>query len=262
MKMIRWLVLSACLLLPAPLRCPAAQPAPDFVRQFQQVLEEHPEFILDMLRDNSEIMLDIVERGSNQRRSRALLRQWQEDVKTPKGAALDGRPTRGPAAAPVTLVAFSDFTCAYCQQSAFTVENLLKRYPEQIRFVFKQIPVSDTGRMASQWFLAAWRQDRDKAWRFYALLFDRQQRLLNEPMAALREAAGDAQLDVDALTSALQDRAATDEILNLDAADAKALGFHGTPYFLVNDLVIRGALPLEHFIDAVEFALKNPKKPG
>lgn len=251
----------ACLLLTILFQGHAAatQVSPDFAAQLQQALKEHPDFIMDVLRDNSETMLDIVQHGSDQRRARALFRQWQEDIKNPKKMALDGRPMRGPASAPVTLVAFSDFTCSYCQQAAFTVENLLQRYPAQIRFVFKQIPVSDAGRLASQWFLAAWRQDAGKAWRFYSLLFERQQRYMNEPAAVLREVAGEAGLDVDALTAATADHAGPDAILDADAADAKALGFHGTPYFLVNDLVIRGSLPLENFIDAVEFALGEKK---
>ena len=36
-----------------------------------------------------------------------------------------------------------------------------------------------------------------------------------------------------------------------------ALGFVGTPYFIVNNMVLRGALPMENFIDAVEMALKH-----
>ena len=42
--------------------------------------------------------------------------------------------------------------------------------------------------------------------------------------------------------------------------EADALGFVGTPYFLVNDLVVRGALSLEDFSTAVDMALA--KKAG
>ena len=48
-----------------------------------------------------------------------------------------------------------------------------------------------------------------------------------------------------------------DALLAGDAADASALGFVGTPYFLVNNMVLRGALPMENFIDAVDMALKH-----
>ena len=48
--------------------------------------------------------------------------------------------------------------------------------------------------------------------------------------------------------------------MDADAAEAQRLGFVGTPYFLVNDIVVRGALSLENFVDAVDMALAHLKK--
>jgi protein-disulfide isomerase len=49
-------------------------------------------------------------------------------------------------------------------------------------------------------------------------------------------------------------------MMDADAAEADSLGFVGTPYFLVNDIVVRGALSLEEFSKAVDMALE--KKAG
>ena len=49
-------------------------------------------------------------------------------------------------------------------------------------------------------------------------------------------------------------------LMDADAAEASRLGFVGTPYFLVNDIVVRGALSLENFSDAVDMALAHIKK--
>lgn len=240
----------------APAVAPAGAPDAAAIRQ---ALKAHPEIVLDVLRDNSETLLDIVQQGADQRRRQSLLRQWQDDRRNPKRVDLDGRPSRGPADAPVTLVAFSDFTCAYCQQAAFTVETLLKRYPDKIRYVYKESVGTDLGRLGARWFLAAARQDEAKAWRLYALLFDAQQRYMADPQAVLAELAAQTGLDVKAIEADLKANGKTyDEIVDADVADAKRLGFSGTPYFLVNDMVIRGALPLENFIDAVELALEKP----
>lgn len=236
----------------------AAADTPD-AAAVRQALREHPEIVLDVLRDNSETLLDIVQQGADQRRRQALLRQWQDDRQDPKRVALDGRPSRGPADAPITLVAFSDFTCAYCQQAAFTVETLLKRYPGKIRYVYKESVGTELGRLGARWFLSASRQDPAKAWRLYALLFDAQQRYMADPQAVLTELTAQAGLDAKAIEADLKANGQTyDGIIDADVADAKRLGFSGTPYFLVNDMVIRGALPLENFIDAVELALKKP----
>ena len=228
--------------------------------QIRRILQEHPDIVLDILREHSETALDIVQLGADRRRSEALRSQWTEGAKTPKKATLEERPSRGPENAPVTLVAFSDFTCAYCQQAAFAVESLLKRYPEDVRFVFKQSPNSETGILAGRWFVAAARQDMKKAWNFYGILFDAQRKLLESPLPTLKETAEKAGLDVKKLEADLRKNAqAIDLIVATDIREAKDLGFAGTPYFLVNDLVIRGAVPLETFIDAVEFA-KTAKK--
>lgn len=239
---------------------PSEDLPPDFVRQLRQALRENPDILLDALRDNSETMLEIVQQGAEQRRRQALARQWQADLQTPKKMDLEGRPSRGPENAPVTLVAFSDFTCTYCRQAAVTVENLLKRYPGRIRFVFKQSPGSDLGRLAARWFLAASAQDSVKAWMFYARLFDRQQRYAADPLPVLREVAGEVGLDARKLEADIAARTKElDGVIEADQADARQLGFAGTPYFLVNNLVIRGALPLEDFIDAVNMAMEGDR---
>ena len=79
-----------------------------------------------------------------------------------------------------------------------------------------------------------------------------------DPQTVLTELAATAGLDTKAVEADLKANAKSyDEIIDADVADAKRLGFSGTPYFLVDNMVIRGALPLENFIDAVELALKQ-----
>lgn len=240
---------------------PDASPSDaDLERQIRRILKEHPDIVLDVLREHSETALDIVQLGADRRRSEVLHNQWEEDAKLPKKVSLEERPSRGPADAPVTLVAFSDFTCTYCQQAAFAVESLLKRYSGDVRFVFKQSPNSETGILAGRWFVAAARQDMDKAWGFYGLLFDAQRKLIESPLPTLKETADKAGLDVKKLEADLKRNAqAIDLIVATDIKEAKELGFAGTPYFLVNNLVVRGAVPLETFIDAVEFAKAKKK---
>ncbi len=226
--------------------------------QMEIFLRGHPEIILDVLRDHGEEVLDIVQQGAEKRRRHSLLSQWEADMKQPKNIALKDRPAGGAEDAPVTLVAFSDFLCTYCHQAAFTLGTLMKRYPGKIRLVFKQVPKNEAGRIAGSWFLAAYDQDKAMAWKMYAVLFDRQNDLEADPEATLRAVAAETGLDVSRIEADLAEHGGKyAAILDEDSADAKALGFAGTPYFLVNDMIIRGSLPLENFVDAVELALKN-----
>lgn len=50
----------------------------------EKALREHPDMVMDVLRRNSEAVLDIAQQGSNLRRKHSLEAQWREDMKTPK----------------------------------------------------------------------------------------------------------------------------------------------------------------------------------
>jgi protein-disulfide isomerase len=55
--------------------------------------------------------------------------------------AIAGRPARGSASAPVTLVEFADFQCPSCGYMSGVVEEALKGREKSVRFVFRQFPL-------------------------------------------------------------------------------------------------------------------------
>lgn len=225
----------------------------------EKVLRERPDLILDILRSNSEAVLDIAQQGSNLRRKNNLEAQWKEDMKKPKEVRISGRPALGPSDAKIKLVAFSDFTCHFCEQASKNVDKLLKEYPKDIRLVFKHLPLDEKGPggTASQYFVAIAQQDEGKAWDFYRAMFDNREKLLAEGEPFIKKTVSEMNLDGKKLQKDLKSKH-VQEILKEDQEDAQKLGVEGTPYFLVNDLVVRGALPLELFKDAVEMAKNKP----
>ena len=50
---------------------------------------------------------------------------------------------RGGADAPVTLVEYGDFQCPYCGEAYPVVNELLERFGDQLRFVFRHMPLPD-----------------------------------------------------------------------------------------------------------------------
>ena len=51
------------------------------------------------------------------------------------------QPSFGKPGAPVVLVEFSDFQCAYCKQEAQMLrQNLVSAYPKQVRLYFVDLP--------------------------------------------------------------------------------------------------------------------------
>ena len=81
-------------------------------------------------------------------------------------------PTRGPADAPITIVAFSDFQCPFCARGHETMEELRALYGDRVRFVFKHFPLPGhpAGALASRASFAA--MDAGKFWEFHDAVFE------------------------------------------------------------------------------------------
>ncbi len=225
----------------------------------EKVLQERPDLILDILRKNSDAVLDIAQQGSNLRRKHNLEAQWKEDMKKPRQVRLDGRPVLGPKDAKIKMVAFSDFTCHFCEQASKTVDKLLNEFPNEINLTFKHMPLDEKGPggIASAYFIAIAQQDENKAWEFYKKMFAHRENLLADGEPFIKKTAKELDLDMKKLEKDVKGKKVK-EIMTEDQEDAQKLGVEGTPYFLVNNLVVRGALPPELFRNAIEMAKNNP----
>ena len=175
--------------------------------------------------------------------------------------ALDGRPVRGPADAPVTLVMFGDFQCPYTGHAWMVVRDVaLAGRPEQVRLVFKHLPDASTHPWAEDASLAAEcaaQQSADGFWTIHDALFEQQARLSRETLAgavaAMARAGG---LDADRLAACVRDRGAS-VVLDADRAEAAALGVADTPTLFVNGMRLTGAPTDESLAHAIDDALAS-----
>lgn len=266
-KLFRLLVLGGVLLLAVGL-APVMDTTParaatvtdaNLKQMLEDLLREHPEIVLDVLRSHSEDVLDIAQAGANARRKAALEAQWHKEVKnTPqKQISLSGRPVKGNAAAPVRIVAFSDFTCHYCQQATHVLDEIMKKYGKNVSLVYKHMPLDEQGpgMLAARYFVAVAAQSESKAWKFYDAMYADRDRLLLEGQKFVDEVCDKLGLD----KARLQKDASSDKtarIIAQDLDDAKKLKIDGTPCFLVNGLMVRGALSEPLFEAAVDIALE------
>src|SRR6185503_12397943 len=77
--------------------------------------------------------------------------------------SIDGDPFDGPAAAKVTLVKAYDYACPYCEKVRDTMEDLHKKYGDDLRVVYKQLVVHPRNAMAGALaFCAAGKQGKHK----------------------------------------------------------------------------------------------------
>lgn len=103
-------------------------------------------------------------------------------------------PFKGPSDAPVVLTEFADFQCPFCGQVPAVVDQVLKAYPKEVKFVYKQMPLTSIHPFAmgaSKAALAAQRQG--KYWEMYDKLFANQRALQPEK---LKDYAQEIGLDV------------------------------------------------------------------
>jgi Na+/H+ antiporter NhaA len=139
---------------------------------------------------------------------------------------------RGRPEAPLTLVEYGDFECPFCGRATGVVHELRERFGDDLRYVFRHLPLVDVHPHAE---LAAFASEaaaaQDRFWDMHDLLFAHQGELEIEDLAGY---AGRLGLDIEQFLRDL----GSDEVANRvsgDAASAEASGARGTPTFFVGD---------------------------
>ena len=90
----------------------------------------------------------------------------------------EGHPSRGPATAPVTIVEFSDFECPFCYGLYPTLKLIERNYPEQVRIVYRQFPLTTIhprAQKAAEASLCA--HDQGRFWEMHDSMFGLQKEL-------------------------------------------------------------------------------------
>lgn len=165
---------------------------------------------------------------------------------------LGDSPSKGPANAPITIVAFGDFECPFCARGAETMERLEKAYPGQLRFVYKHSPMP----MHSHAFIAARASMiahlQGKFWPYHDKLYALRS---DFDLDDLKRIADEVGLDKKKFAKAL-DGHELDPAIEADLGLAMALGVSGTPAYFVNGRPVEGAVPELEFrmMFAEEFA--------
>jgi len=169
-----------------------------------------------------------------------------------KIAASDA-PSFGPPNAKVTVVEFSDFQCPFCSRAASVLTQLREKYGSQVRFVFRQFPLSfhKNAQLAAQAALAA--NAQGKFWEYHDLLF-KNQSALKEP--ALEKYAQELALDPAKFKGALNDKSTADKVA-ADTALGNLAGVQGTPTMFVNGKRIQNPTSFDDVSKAIESALKS-----
>ena len=167
----------------------------------------------------------------------------------------------GDADALVTIVAFSDFQCPYCNRAANTLAEVSDNYkPSEVRIVFKHFPLAfhKEADEAARAAIAA--QKQGKFWRMHDYLFENQRKFKDGDIDKyLIGVAGFIGLDQARFEKDYNDPAAQ-KMIDRDMALGSKLGVRGTPHFFINGVRISGAQPLSKFKEVIDAELAASKQ--
>jgi Na+/H+ antiporter NhaA len=137
---------------------------------------------------------------------------------------------RGPLDAPLTLVEYGDFECPFCGKSTGMINELRLELGDEMRYVFRHLPLPDVhphAELAAEAAEAAGGQGR--FWEMHDLLYAHQGALDIEDLIAY---AARLDLDVDRFVDDIREGRYSIRIRE-DAASADAGGAGGTPTFFI-----------------------------
>jgi Na+/H+ antiporter NhaA len=139
---------------------------------------------------------------------------------------------RGPVNAPMTLVEYGDYECPFCSAATGAVRELRTRFGDDLRYVFRHLPLPDVhphAELAAQAAEAAGAQGR--FWEMHDLLFEHQDQLEFEDLVGYATGLG---LDVEAFARALREGRYASRV-ETDVASAEESGARGTPTFFIGE---------------------------
>lgn len=139
----------------------------------------------------------------------------------------------GPKDAKVTIVEFFDYNCTFCKQSTSWVQGVVDQYPEDVRIVFKELPILDrrskTSRNAAKAALAANKQG--KYMEMHMALMDGT--ALNKKF--ITSAAVKIGLNLKKFEADLADPSLDEQLEDTMYLASLIPGLTGTPFFVIND---------------------------
>ncbi len=160
---------------------------------------------------------------------------------------------RGHADAPITLVEYGDFECPYCGRAEPIVRELLAENDDDLRYVFRHLPLSDVhprAQIAAEASEAAGAQGR--FWEMHDLLLEHQGELGPRDLHRYAEELG---LDMERFSEDVRRRRFASRIA-ADVASADTSGVTGTPTFFINGRRHRGVYDIATLTAAVQAARK------
>ncbi len=159
--------------------------------------------------------------------------------------------SKGPADAKVVIIEFSDFLCPYCKEVQTTLRQVLRDYSGKVRLDFRHLPLERHTLSMELAQAAVCSSKQGKFWDFHDSLFA----AATLSRSFIHLAASKVGLNLkefDDCVASSESRAA----VVADLQEARRIGIDGTPTFVINGKLLRGAASLEQFKSIIDRELK------
>jgi protein-disulfide isomerase len=140
------------------------------------------------------------------------------------------QPSLGNAAAPVTIVEFTDYQCPACSATQPTLERLVKEYGDKVRLVARDFPLSQHAEAFKAAEAAEAARGQGKYWEYVEILMRNQSAL---DVARLKDYASGLDLDRGRFDKALESGEFA-ETVQRDLEEGLRLGIDATPTVFIN----------------------------
>jgi protein-disulfide isomerase len=167
--------------------------------------------------------------------------------------SVDDDPSVGPASSPVTIVEFSDFQCPYCKLSVPLIKEILAKYPDKVKVVYRDYPGPNHPHAQQAAEAAQCAGDQGKFWEYHDSLFDHQAPGTGWNFTELAKEIG---LNQNAFATCLNTGRYREEVAK-DLHDGFKLGVTSTPTFFINGRPLVGARPFAEFQAVIDRLLKQ-----
>jgi protein-disulfide isomerase len=159
---------------------------------------------------------------------------------------------QGPKDAPLVLLKYGDYQCPYCGQAYYIVKQLQQTLPDDLRFVFRNFPLSqihpDAVGAARAAEAAALQR---KFWEMHDTLYENQDSLDPE---SLLEYAAELGLDLSKFIADMGSKQVERRIVE-DFQGGVRSGVNGTPTFFVNGFRYDGDWRYPSLLNTLKAAL-------
>lgn len=167
-------------------------------------------------------------------------------------------PVKGNPNGKIVIVEFSDFECPYCLRFQETGKQILSKYGDKIKWVFKDFPL-DFHKNAMGAHLAATCVQQLKPenfWKFYDTIFNPNRTSKVFEKEFLRENAINLGISPSAYDECIKNPKTFEKVQN-NIEEGTKNGVSGTPAFFINGRKITGAQPFSVFEEIIQEELAN-----